>query len=64
MDSSISSEEFDFLARRAGLTLTPPQKAELITVYGHVRAMAERVRQPRGRDAEPAHVFVPGRTLA
>lgn len=60
MDKTISRAELDFLVRRAGLTLTEDQAAELLAIYPKVRAMAERVRQARGREAEPAHVFVPG----
>ena len=33
------------------------QKAELKTVYPAIAAMAERVRKPRGRMAELAHVY-------
>ena len=58
MDTSCSRPELEFLARRAGLTLTEEQTTELLVVYDRVRAMAERVRQPRGRAAEPAHIFV------
>ena len=53
----ISDEAFDFLAARAGLDLTPAQKAELKSVYAGIAAMAERVRKPRGRMAEPAHIY-------
>ncbi len=60
MTDSITDDEIDFLARRAGLRLTPEQRADLRGVYAHVRAMAERVRTPRTRMAEPANVFVPG----
>jgi hypothetical protein len=55
--ASITPAEFDFLVRRAGLTLTEAQKAELIEVYPLMQAMAERIRTPRGRAAEPAHIF-------
>ena len=64
MEPSFSREEFDFLIRQAGLTLTEAQKAELFGVYGQIRRMAERVRQPRGRASEPAHIFIPGSTVA
>ncbi len=47
----------DFLLARAGLSLTDAQKAELKSVYPGIAAMAERVRKPRGRMAEPAHVY-------
>ncbi len=60
MAAEISPDALEFLIQNAGLTLTEAQKAEMLTVYTQVRAMADRVRQPRGRQAEPAHIFVPG----
>jgi hypothetical protein len=57
MPADISDEALDFLLARAGIALTPAQKAELKSVYGGIAQMAERVRQPRGRMAEPAHVY-------
>jgi hypothetical protein len=53
----IKDEAFEFLIARAGLELNEEQKAELKTVYAGVAAMAERVRKPRSRMAEPAHVY-------
>ena len=53
----ISHEAFEFLLARAGLHLTDEQKAELMTVYAGIAEMAERVRKPRGRMAEPAHIY-------
>ena len=53
----ISHEAFEFLLARAGLSLTDEQKAELKTVYAAIAEMAERVRKPRGRMAEPAHIY-------
>jgi hypothetical protein len=53
----IGDEAFEFLLARAGLKLTAEQKAELKTVYSGIAEMAERVRKPRGRMAEPAHVY-------
>jgi hypothetical protein len=38
---------------RAGLSTTDEVKARLSEAYAHVAAMAERVRKPRGRMAEP-----------
>jgi hypothetical protein len=52
----ITDEAFEFLLARAGLSLTDEQKAELKTVYAGIAEMAERVRKPRGRMAEPAHI--------
>jgi hypothetical protein len=57
MPPEISDEVLDFLLARAGLGLTPAQKADLKSVYPGIAAMAERVRKPRGRMAEPAHVY-------
>ncbi len=55
----ISRTDFDALVRVARLTLTEAQAAELHQAYRYVEAMAETVRTPRGREAEPAHVFNP-----
>jgi hypothetical protein len=55
--SEINDEAFEFMLARAGLSLTDAQKAELKTVYAGIAEMAERVRKPRGRMAEPAHVY-------
>ena len=57
MPADISDEALDFLLARAGLDLSDAEKAELKTVYAGVAQMAERVRQPRGRMAELAHVY-------
>jgi hypothetical protein len=57
MQSDIDDAALAFLLARAGLRLTDEQKAELKGVYAGIAAMAERVRKPRGRMAEPAHVY-------
>ena len=57
MPADIADEALDFLLARAGLDLTDAEKAELKTVYARIARMAERVRQPRGRMAELAHVY-------
>jgi hypothetical protein len=57
MPAEIGDEAFEFLIARAGLDLSPEQKAELKSVYAGITAMAERVRKPRGIMAEPAHVY-------
>lgn len=57
MPADISDQTLDFLLARAGLDLTPAQKAELKSVYPGIAAMAERVRKPRGYMAEPAHIY-------
>lgn len=53
----INDQAFEFLLARAGLDLTGEQKAELKAVYAGIAELAERVRQPRGRMAEPAHIY-------
>jgi hypothetical protein len=57
MPAEINDAALDYLLARAGLSLTDAQKAELKTVYPAIAAMAERVRKPRGRMAEPAHIY-------
>ncbi len=57
MPADIADEALDFLLARSGLDLTDAEKAELKTVYADIAQMAERVRQPRGRMAELAHVY-------
>jgi len=57
MPSDIDNATLDYLLSRAGLSLTEAQKTELRTVHAALAAMAERVRKPRGRMAEPAHVY-------
>ena len=53
----INDDAFEFLLARAGLDLTAEQKAELKSVYAGIAQMAERVRKPRGRMNEPAHIY-------
>ena len=55
--SEINNAALDYLLARAGLNLTEAQKTELKTVYLGIATMAERVRKPRGRMAEPAHAY-------
>ena len=57
MQSDINDAALDYLLARAGLSLTEEQKAELKAVHAAIAAMGERVRQPRGRMAEPAHAY-------
>jgi hypothetical protein len=58
-DATISKEAFAVLLDRAGLTkLDAQQVDDLCAAYKHVQQMAARVRTPRGREAEPAHIFV------
>ena len=57
MPIPITDAAFEYLLARAGLTLTDAEKAELKTVCDGVAGFAERVRQPRGRMAEPALTY-------
>ena len=57
MPSEINDAALDYLLMRAGLSLTDAQKAELKAIHAGIAAMAERVRKPRGRMAEPAHCY-------
>jgi hypothetical protein len=57
MPAEISERALDFLLARAGLDLTPAQKADLQAVYAGIAEMAARVRKPRGPMAEPALVY-------
>jgi len=57
MPVAINDDAFAYLLARAGLTLTDAEKAELKTVCDGIAAMAERVRKPRGRMAEPALIY-------
>ena len=57
MPSEINDAALDYLLARAGLSLTEEQKDELKTIHAAIAAMAERVRKPRGRMAEPAHTY-------
>ena len=47
----------DFLLACGGLSPTDAQKTGLKAAYPHVAAMAERVRKPRGRMAEPVLTY-------
>ncbi len=57
MPTPIDDAAFEYLLARAGLTLTDAEKVELKTVCDGIAAMAERVRKPRGRMAEPALTY-------
>lgn len=53
----IDDAAFEYLLARAGLSLSDAEKAELKTACEGIAAMAERVRKPRGRMAEPALTY-------
>jgi hypothetical protein len=57
MSVPINDAAFEYLLARAGLSLTDAEKAELKKVCGGIAEMAERVRKPRGRMAEPALTY-------
>ena len=57
MPTPITDDAFEYLLAHAGLSLSDAEKAELRTVCDGIAAMAERVRQPRGRMAEPALTY-------
>jgi len=57
MPGPINDAAFEYLLGRAGLVLTDAEKIELKTVCDGIAAMAERVRKPRGRMAEPALTY-------
>lgn len=56
-DETISTEDFAVLMKRVGLKASPEETEELRKAYRYVLEMAARVRTPRGREAEPAHIF-------
>lgn len=47
----------DLMAERAGLRLTPSQRAELYAAAPHALALANRIRRDHNWDDEPANVF-------
>jgi hypothetical protein len=57
MPVPINDAAFEYLLARAGLTPTDAEKAELKAVCDGIAEMAERVRKPRGRMAEPALTY-------
>jgi hypothetical protein len=57
MPPTLNSEALDYLLASAGLDLTEAQKADLKTIHDGLAAMKALIRQPRGRMAEPAHIY-------
>ncbi|HXQ49477.1 MAG TPA: hypothetical protein VN802_00155 [Stellaceae bacterium] len=53
----ISRAEFDFLIRRAGLTLSEAQKAELYSPYASLEMLIERLHAKLPLSAEPAVIY-------
>ncbi len=54
---ALDDATLEYLLARSGLSATLEQKAGLKAAYPHVAAMAERVRKPRGRMAEPVLIY-------
>jgi hypothetical protein len=53
----ITSEDCAALIERAGLSLNQAQFEAALRSYGRLRELAESLRIPRNRAAEPAHLF-------
>ena len=62
--TKISEAEFDALVRRAGLTFTAEQRAEIYRAYGTIESLTERLRRPRPLGSEPATIFAFDKTIA
>jgi hypothetical protein len=58
-DDSPSSNDVALLARQADLDLPPEYLQQLVSAYGHVRRMIDRLPLERPRGDEPAHIFDP-----
>ncbi len=59
MSETISTEAFQVLLDRAGISVKSENMEEMRNAYMLLQAMRQRVRKPRGYDAEPAHIFAP-----
>jgi len=59
MAATIDEAAFQALAHRTGIPMTAEQLQTLRQGYEFMLPMLERIRTPRGRAAEPAHIFVP-----
>ena len=57
MPEPLSETEFRAFIKRAGLPCPPEEIEGYYAAYGHVVAMAARLRRPRSHMAEPAHTF-------
>jgi hypothetical protein len=57
MPPELDEDALEFLIVRAGLSPTHEQMAGLKAAYPHVAAMADNVRKPRGRMAEPVLTY-------
>lgn len=60
MPEPLTQQEFEALVKRAGLTLTPENIADLYSAWPHIERFTAMLRNPaRGREAEPSHTFRP-----
>ncbi len=57
MPPTLTDPALDYLLAASGLVLTDAQQQDLMTIQQALTAMKDRVRQPRGRMAEPAHIY-------
>jgi hypothetical protein len=55
----MTKAEFDAVVGRSGLPLDIATREELFGALGKLDALAERVKRPKPREAEPALIFVP-----
>lgn len=53
----ITREDLAALVNRAGLSLNQEQFEAALQSYGQLRELADSLRTPRYRAAEPAHLF-------
>ncbi len=56
-DPSDLQQEFDVLARRAGLTIPADRRAPLLHAFADLRHMLDVLRQPRTAVSEPAATY-------
>jgi hypothetical protein len=59
MDQTTSDADFEVRLRHTGIKLTPAQVASIREGFSFIEPFFERVRPPRARAAEPAHIFAP-----
>ena len=57
MPPAMTDDTLAYLLDTAGLSLTEVERADLKTIQEGLAAMKARVRQPRGRTSELAHVY-------
>ena len=59
MPDQVPGERLDAAMARAGIALTPAERASILGVVPLLDALLARLRTPRGVDVEPATVFAP-----